>query len=522
MELLCGGCGKTLTVDDSRAGGQVRCPACGRVLQVPRLDEVSVEPEGGLLVPLAEEEEFADEFLTKARLALKRKMLVVCGSCGQRLTVEQRLAGKVGRCPACGERIQVPAQDYEGPEPRPGPSEQREQQVEEVLDVHRPARRAAGGPGVPQEGGVPRELVRAARAEALRRLRRGPVPSLRVVTLTCALSLAVGAAGGLMVGYFLWAGTSANPVGTGVPPDGATGTPAGPAARARVPSPSNPRSMLPTPATSRGPRHVASASSPAPAAVSVLERRLDVLGGGGLVPAPLGKAFLTVSLALRAGREALRLDPRDGSVWLESGGRRILPEGFAPSGRSVVPGVADEGVLTLAPGRSGRARVVFLVPVDAAGGVLGVRGVGEAGVNAVEPAKSPAREALAGSYAEAGRRLRLGFADPVMEAVRSSPLHELVVTAEGDAFALSLPPTEVRGEARFLRPGEYAATLRSGTSRLACRLRLLAGARRVILYLADQPFHQVIYRRRSGASAGALRGGGPSGPPSRSTMGRHE
>ena len=100
MDVLCGGCGKTLTADDNAGGTELRCPYCGRTILVPVPSDEAAPAERG--TPADRRVELADEFLTKARLALKKKLLVVCGSCGERLTVEQRLAGKVARCPACG------------------------------------------------------------------------------------------------------------------------------------------------------------------------------------------------------------------------------------------------------------------------------------------------------------------------------------------------------------------------------------------------------------------------------------
>ena len=115
MELLCGGCGGTLSVEDA-AGSEQRCPHCGRAIRVPGAAPAEGAGQDTPVTPLPEGDDLADEFLTKARLALKKKLLVVCGSCGERLTVEQHLAGNGARGPACGGQIRIPAPShYEEP-----------------------------------------------------------------------------------------------------------------------------------------------------------------------------------------------------------------------------------------------------------------------------------------------------------------------------------------------------------------------------------------------------------------------
>ncbi len=115
MKLLCGKCGNALNVVWDQAGRACRCPHCGHTIHMPATDD-SLPPAderypdkcAASCGPVEDDGE--DDFLTKAKLLLQRKVLVICGSCGERLTVEQRLAGKVLRCPACGGQIHIPLQ----------------------------------------------------------------------------------------------------------------------------------------------------------------------------------------------------------------------------------------------------------------------------------------------------------------------------------------------------------------------------------------------------------------------------
>jgi DNA-directed RNA polymerase subunit RPC12/RpoP len=98
MDLLCGKCGKSFPVDEAQTAADVNCPHCAAPVRVATL---SSEP-----APLPPEE--ADEFLIKARLALKKKMLLLCPGCSLRLVVKQKMSGKVIQCPACSHQLTVP------------------------------------------------------------------------------------------------------------------------------------------------------------------------------------------------------------------------------------------------------------------------------------------------------------------------------------------------------------------------------------------------------------------------------
>jgi len=83
MQVKCP-CGKLLKVPDTAAGKRVKCPACGKVFQVP--DGPSAPPS----TPAASD-----------------KIIVEC-SCGKKLAVPANAAGKQVRCPACKAVIPVP------------------------------------------------------------------------------------------------------------------------------------------------------------------------------------------------------------------------------------------------------------------------------------------------------------------------------------------------------------------------------------------------------------------------------
>ncbi len=519
MDLLCGGCGRTLSVDDSAAGSELRCTHCGRAIHVPVDEHPTNTQAQELLAPLDEEEHLADEFLTKARLALKKKLLIVCGSCNERLTVEQRLAGKVARCPACGEQIRIPAPSvYE----EPLDAEQLMAEAgepKESLDVSEPSLPRAGQPTQAEVSQLPPAAphrppplaVEAEPAEPtadqspspppprptrIRRARARTKRGIQLRSLVVSLILAAALAGlaGAVAGYFL-----GRPDGTpeGSPTNGpqAKSPPLQPGKVRPAPAPAPeglapPGAALPTGVTGQGP-----APPGSPASLAITAVRLTPLGGDGFVPAPLEQAFLevTVSMTVQGQLARLAVPGRDVSLHTSAGTTPAL--GLAAHDLAV-PLAARAASVDLSPGSPREQTFVFLVPAAFAEGALEVKGVGTAGLPPLPHPPPPSAMSLVGEYVEAGRHLRISFEDPIMEGLRAGPAHRMAVTAEDGTFPVAITPGPLKGLARPLGDGEYELTLASNGRRLDGHLRLLEGEKRLVLYLADRPYHQIIFQKQ--------------------------
>ena len=424
MELLCGGCGRTTSVADEQLGDEIECAHCGRKIRIPAVGRHEApRAEEEALRPLEPGDDMADEFLTKARLSLRKKLLMVCGSCGERLTVEQRLAGNVMRCPACGESIRIPELAYDEP------IEAEELMTEaadrtEALDAgrHAPPEEEPGAEGEPHrhrpaeaamvtaavEPASPSEFVLEGRS------RRGPLPI--VLAAVAATVLGLGA------GYAIWGRHEATP-----PPK--------PGSRPAAP---------PRPPTGNPDPRPAPKAQPG---VKVVRADLSALAGGGAVPAPLNQAFVRVTARMSAG------------------------------------GTREE-------------TFVLLAPADVAVGTLTIAGPGDAPLPALPKLRVPPPGAVAGTYVEQARHLKFAFSHPVMERLRLSPGQQLVITPAGDRFNVRIAAAGISGQATPGDDGLCAATLTDGRSRLDCRLRLVASPAAVILYLAEKPFHQIVYGRK--------------------------
>ena len=495
MRILCGGCGRQIEVDDPLAGGQIQCEFCSRIIHVPALDGAAGDAPPR---PDAVEagDELTDEFVAKARLALRKKLLVVCVSCGERLAVEQRLAGNVARCPSCGGQIVIPsvaADDI------PAGSEELMSEPDRSVTLDLAEQAAQGpapastapAPATPVAGSVPARP----RPEVPPAPRRRPLPVRRrrmfpIVLLVGMVGVGTGLLGVMLgrswrpgPGEMIGPADSPPPSTRQEPPDVAVADPT-PAPQPRTrPVPVPPPDPVPPP------------PPPAPRAqVKVTGARASGLGAGGLVPAPLGKAYLTVTVQLQAGAEELSVDHAKGQVTLASDGVTFPAVGRPAEGP--VPLAAQAGAFAVPPTASRVESFVFLVPIGLRAGTIRVAGLPEADLGRVERTDAPAPEALAGTYEESGRRLKVAFDDPFLERIRAAGKGKLVVAVNAGLLDVSLPAAGLTGKATFDHDGTYLLLLTDAADKLRCHLRLVDGGAKLVLYLDDKPYHQVIYTRQ--------------------------
>jgi hypothetical protein len=115
-------CGKRLQAKDEFAGKKMKCPGCGKLLEIPRVAPAPEMPQPGPavrepIVPEAHSEDLAAG-PPSAPPAPPGPALVhfVC-SCGRRLKARRQDAGADIECPDCGRTLAIPAADTETPPP---------------------------------------------------------------------------------------------------------------------------------------------------------------------------------------------------------------------------------------------------------------------------------------------------------------------------------------------------------------------------------------------------------------------
>jgi DNA-directed RNA polymerase subunit RPC12/RpoP len=483
---------------ETAQAGPTRCPHCGRVMAFQEHDE-----PGQTVEVLSQEDDLADEFLTKARLSLRKKLLVVCGACHQRLTIEQRLAGRVIRCVACGGQIRVPNMGQDEPEYAP-PSTQspRQQGPQDAAGSHvAAAEESPEATDLAAAGATDKDQPPATPAAS----RRGRVgkKSTFVALAVCAALLAGAAVTVLMT---LEEPPPAQPVGRESPR--AAAEPAAPGEGQSLPREA-------APAASEG------QTNPAPASPSFFGLVSPSSGGGAdsrpVVPTPprslptggrvsiasADVTFLESDLPPAVGHEAyldlaVEFLPSDGeariapeSVLVQAGQQRCKLAALGASGtpQKLLPPSA----MLVPAGQAFRQRMVFLVPEDFSAGELRVAGAGKAPVNS--PRRFVPPPGVEGSFVETGRFLRVGFDQPLLERIRRSERGQLLLRRDGAGVSVNLPELGLSGQASPAPDGGWSLALGDAQGQLACRLRLVAPDR-LVLYLSDRPYHQIVYERR--------------------------
>lgn len=480
MKVRCGQCG-TMFEADPDAGATAACPECSHEVPIPRLDDETLAVASAVLR--------ADEgFAELARKGLGRKIHVTCGSCGKQLTVGARLAGKRGRCPACRGRIQIPY-----------PEEEEELDLPYLPE----AEPGAGGLDVTHADRADAHWQEAAESEQLDEIEiiEGMEPRMKALLITGGV-VAVGLAIGLWVG--LLAGPRKRPTDSAAvsaaPGDGepSTLTPTRPQGNGGG-SPTRPTPPRTRPAPPVGNGAPVPLPVPPVAAQPVCQVRrsaIDLFASEGYFAAEPGKLYLKVTAEVKAGDEPLAFASHGPDVTIELGGKSVESLGLETGGAPFAGPVRRRDI-RLGASERGTFTFLFLVPAERQMGVLKIDGLQDATVGWLDVPAAPEEATVLGTYAERPpRNLEPLLRDPVMAAVQAAAEQTLVVRRARGKVQVRIPQAGVGGPAQAAGGGLYTLVLCHGDDRLPCKLRFADAGRRAILYLSDEPFHQISYERQ--------------------------
>ena len=500
MQVLCGQCGKVSTVDDATSKAPVECPHCGRTIAVADAESQDSGKDNHES-PAAKREGFA----VTARHVVPRKISLTCGKCGKNFFVSARKAGHRDVCPACHTAVRIPYPDDDTtlklPDGRPiGPKAAESETENEPAWTEQddlavtPAPRPASGKrarGV-SKGATVRDTASAGAARA----RRRKVNLLLAVALGLALTVAAAAVRLIPLLFQPEPPASrgmSGPAETDRPPRQRPHLPARASIPERSPRPES-KAERPEPRKPAAPRKKVD-GGPAPG-LRVLGVETDVFAPGGRIPAAAGSWYVAVRMEVRAGGEPLELDTLFGqSVVLATSSGRHFAQGPAGIG-DPLSGRAAESPETLPPGKAKMLMFVFEVPGRVKGGELTIRDVGRVSLPPVKPAPTPAPEAILGTFTEVPpRNLKPLLRDPVMAAIQGSPGQQILVRPGPNFFHVTIEPCGADGTARSIGNGLYEASLKHDDQALQCTIRLARAGRTLILYLADKPFHQIVFQR---------------------------
>lgn len=496
MQVLCKQCGHSVDLGTAKAAA---CPHCGTVAKL-------LGPHPG--DSLSGEVGFAE----LSRQKLTNQLEIVCPECHRTFLVAAKYAGQRAKCSACGTIVGIP-----GPEPSDADSATvsstpASSTAASVFDVEPkfgdlpaaglqdvPTPSAAVAPPMAEVIAVepPVDLGPSRQASVQpRRKRRSHYAAGLAAGLFLAAILGLW---GMVALYNHLFASSGEEIGadTVLP----TAEDFRRATGGVAPNPSTPESSPSAPETN-GP--APQESAPAPAATTrvtarFIDARRSVFVSGGYTAARAYREFwhVTIQIDSQAGRFNLGGQRQD--IVLTCGEDVGGFLGFASADH---PFDLDLDPISVAEGTSRIVTLVFDMPTLATGpeGTLTIPGLDSIPFPLPETLAPP--QDISGRYSEIPpRNLRPMLASPVMATLQAQSGCEMLILREEDSLRISFPNTGiiVTGADVHGRPGCYEATLSRGGETLTAWLRQ-AGENRLVLYLADQPFHQIIFARGDAVS----------------------
>jgi len=489
-------------------------------------------------------------FVAVIQAEMARKIHIDCGSCGRGLQVSLRMAGRKTTCPACGERIRIPYAGQEaerkieeliaarspkvrpgepvaaaGPAGKPGmvvPVDEFElvelakyvetDGISDAIELQIPEEdefrygqadvmdgreilalnEAISAFTAPRSGSAAQDLPalsRAARAQrsAPREVGRPRQKTAMLVVLGAAVCIALGAwlAVKLSSRPRTDTDTTEDNIASLLPNKGGNG---GSATQSNNPTT----------------RKTAGQPYTKPKAVAVCRTLLtssDSFASEGFFPAKPGWMFCRVMLEVTAGDDPLEFDTYGPGASLEFATRTYYSLGEPV--RSIVPVLPQRRHLTVPPGESRELTLLFQLPHTAVGpkGAKGQLTLGKISLVPVllgSPAHVQPAEAVVDaseSYVEVvPRNTKPLLDDPVMSAIQQTMPQKLSVRPGADDSSVKLSfGGQVTGTAKRDDRGIYVAQLTHEGRKLDCLLHFAHGGKEAILYLSEEPFHQITF-----------------------------
>jgi len=497
MRFRCGNCGDTIRVDGAEPGEALQCPNCAHEIRVP-----DAEGQTAALTPEAlSHTEEREGFAVQARQAMARRVAVTCGGCGRTLKISGRMAGKKARCPSCMNLIRIPHTDDDELVALITRKEEGEEPEEVLEDLGDGEMGLAGDdfPPVPQ-GAAPPEQARhaaagamASAASTLRVDRSGRAAAPAAKNRSAIYWIGGGVLVVLFFGIGLMIGLEAMRGDGGGGPTGLPTGPAGPgpAAAQNPPAPraSDPPESKPAPKTQPE-------APPAEPDIRLTVGKIEtsIFGPGGYHPAGARNVYWFVPVKVEAMGRPAEFTAHGFGAYLATEAMEHPSLGVRP-GEGGVPLLARPGTLRVPRGGSREVTLVFEVPRTETSASLVIPPYGSAALGGVSPPAAVEEEKILGRFREAPpRNLRPMLRHPVMAALQANPDPEVHIRREKDGMKVYMS-WGVRGELESLGGGVFEADLTRGKEKLKTKLRLIDEGKRLVLYLSEEPFHQMTFER---------------------------
>ena len=535
-----------MSVTDEPSGDEtVYCKHCGHEVSAGR---TPYDNETVFEAP-PEDEAFA----VLVRTGLERKIHVNCGSCGRGLKVSLRMAGRQTTCPACDNRVRLPfagqeaerhieelmaqrspqvmAAETEAPDQAPGEEAPAVMQIaesalaelarfvetdgaddatldipedddlmrrstealegREILALNEAISAFASSNGVSASDELP--ALQEAVGRHPRRTAAGMSGRQKTLLLTVAATVCVAVGIWLAAGFF--GGSESE---TDLDNSTASIAPNNNTPQVKTNTITSKPSKDPTPGIGPVIRPVK-----AKATCRVVTCAMDSFAGGGFFPAGPGRLFCQVRAEVTAGDDKLELYNHGKAAVLRIG-LESYPSLGEPS-KSILPVLPQKKPLNIPARKSRTITMLFDLPQKSLRptGTTGIVALGKIAPASVKLGSVahvlPARAITTSPspYLEiAPRNTKPVLSDPVMSAIQGTMPQKLsVLPGPNGSVKVALSSGSVTGTARRDARGLYVTKLTHNGSTLQCLLRFSHGGNEAILYLSEEPFHQLTFAR---------------------------
>ncbi len=493
MQLLCGQCGQLITLKDGDDAVSTTCEKCGHVIPIPGRSTTPAGSDHYLDSP------YQEGFAVQALSAMPHKIRVTCSDCGKHFNVGARRAGMRGECPICKAKIDIP---YPGEEDKlpaersngsPGkqPNKNEDEPAPLITALPR-AKESSPEPDAQQEEAIiddPNDLpTRMPSAGDSDTPAKRSATAMLVLILAGAVALAAVAIV-FIPKLFTPPVVHSTSLSDEEPDDESVNTATAPVAETQ-PAPLNDHTS--------GNDQTTPPVKTQKASLRLKNIAADLFVADGYAPARSDSVYLKVSVEIKAGDETVKIFVPGPDAVVNLGGVKLNALGLLETAGTLSPR-GQAATIAIAPGKSRTVTFLFESPITGRGGTLAVKGVGEAKLIVPAQPAPPATSSLAGVFNErAPRSLKPLLRDPVMAAIQAGLKQRMLIRADrkGKGFRIQIAPGKLLGSARPAGKGLYDTVIKYDGDELNCKLRLSDDGKLLILYLADKPFHQIVYTRK--------------------------
>ncbi len=458
MQIICGKCGKHSVINGSADKVDlVECPFCDHSIELNFEPSVTDEPF------FAEEGELVDEtgetsFAQLAQQALQERVLVICAACGSKMKIGRRLAGQKIHCVSCSKEIFIPFLDDEDALDGLEGIELKSEVLEKPTHIRRATKKVKRSS---------RRRLKAKRGGARTRLSEIPYFKYYVIAGAAALGVVI------LVSVIPFLSDDAPSFEDPGPDAGDTDT------------------NVPDTGHSQYAGRISLVSRP----------QTRIFASGTTCPAMPGFVYCSVNVSIMVENKKCKLANYGSSAKLSINGGSYESLGELLD-NSKIPFRAKKKEYDIFPGGTRSITLLFEIPNRSGSGRLHIDGFRDLSLDIqVLAAGKATSKSFIGVYTEDGKRnLKPLFKNKVMRAIQTDLPSRLIIRKDGTSneLVLSFPGAGVVGNMLSIKENVGNVSLKKDEVRIMCKVFLLPGAADgLILYLRDEPAHQIIYKLKS-------------------------